>query len=105
MNGIAELAVGNIVKRVLHVIREEDFSVATNALRGLASSAGGDNRDTAEHKDFRAQNVAAVAAGPPSRPPSLHSLLDRTPDSAIAHHSSYIGDSFEGKGKCKLLYA
>jgi translation initiation factor eIF-2B subunit beta len=49
--------------------------------------------------------VAAVAAGPPSRPPSLHSLLDRTPDSAIAHHSSYIGDSFEGKGKCKLLYA
>lgn len=105
MNGIAELAVGNIVKRVLHVIREEDFSVATNALRGLASSAGGDNRDTAEQKDFRAQNVAAVAAGPPSRPPSLHSLLDRTPDSAIAHHSSYIGDSFEGKGKCKLLYA
>eukprot|EP00258_Populus_trichocarpa_P008663 XP_002314491.3 translation initiation factor eIF-2B subunit beta [Populus trichocarpa] len=94
-----ELAVGNIVKRVLHVIREEDFSVATNALRGLVSSAGGDNRDTAEQKDFRAQNVAAVAAGPPSRPPSLHSLLDRTPDSAIAHHSSYIGDSFEGKGK------
>ena len=35
MNGIAELAVGNIVKRVLHVIREEDFSVATNALGGL----------------------------------------------------------------------
>ncbi|KAL9353032.1 hypothetical protein Peur_055712 [Populus x canadensis] len=94
-----ELAVGNIVKRVLHVIREEDFSVATNALRGLVSSAGGDNRDTAEHKDFLSQNVAAVAAGPPSRPPSLHSLLDRTPDSAIAHHSSYIGDSFEGKGK------
>jgi translation initiation factor eIF-2B subunit beta len=102
MNGIAELAVGNTVKRVLHVIREEDFSVSTNALRGLVSSAGGDNRDTAEHKDFLAQNVAAVAAGPPSRPPSLHSLLDRTPDSAIAHHSSYIGDSFEGKGKCKL---
>ncbi|KAL3578008.1 hypothetical protein D5086_019512 [Populus alba] len=93
-----ELAVGNIVKRVLHVIREEDFSVATNALRGLVSSAGGDNRDTAEQKDFRAQDVA-VAAGPPSRPPSLHSLLDRTPDSAIARHSSYIGDSFEGKGK------
>jgi translation initiation factor eIF-2B subunit beta len=65
MNGIAELAVGNIVKRVLHVIREEDFSVATNALRGLVSSAGGDNRDTAEQKDFRGCCCCRTSIAPP----------------------------------------
>ncbi|KAG5236379.1 translation initiation factor [Salix suchowensis] len=84
-----ELAVGNIVRRVLHIIRDEDFSAAT-------SSAGGGDRETAEQNGFRVQTVAA---GPPSRSPSLHAILDRTPDSERAHHSSRDGDSFEGKGK------
>ncbi|KAJ6771406.1 hypothetical protein OIU74_017782 [Salix koriyanagi] len=43
--------------------------------------------------------VAANPVGPPSRSPSLHAILDRTPDSERAHHSSRAGDSFEGKGK------
>ncbi|KAL5081142.1 hypothetical protein RYX36_009563 [Vicia faba] len=34
-----ELAVGNIARRVLHIIREEDFSLATAAIAGLELSA------------------------------------------------------------------
>ncbi|KAJ1426474.1 NagB/RpiA transferase-like [Sesbania bispinosa] len=34
-----ELAVGNIVRRVLHIIREEDLSLATAAIAGLGLSA------------------------------------------------------------------
>ncbi|CAK7327295.1 unnamed protein product [Dovyalis caffra] len=67
-----ELAVGNIVRRVLHIIREEDFSIATNALGGLMSSACDDNKDTGEQKDFQVQTVAAFAPGRTLRP--LHCM-------------------------------
>ncbi|CAJ2662226.1 unnamed protein product [Trifolium pratense] len=43
-----ELAVGNIARRVLHIIREEDLSLATAAIAGLELSAVSDDEDDVE---------------------------------------------------------
>ena len=50
---IAELAVGNIVRRVLHIIREEDLSLATAAMDGLGVSAASDDEDDAERDKYK----------------------------------------------------
>lgn len=103
MNGIAELAVGNIVRRVLHIIREEGLSFMSNAVEGLRLTIGGNNENTAEQEDCQIPFAAAVAARSLSCAPSLCSLLGHMPGSAIAHHSSATGHDSEGKGKCKQL--
>ncbi|XP_020237955.1 translation initiation factor eIF-2B subunit beta [Cajanus cajan] len=73
-----ELAVGNIVRRVLHIIREEDHSLATAAMAALGMSAGSDDEDDVERDDHPVLSAAAVAAAARStlRPPSLQTLLE-----------------------------
>ncbi|PSR97934.1 Translation initiation factor eIF-2B subunit beta like [Actinidia chinensis var. chinensis] len=75
-----ELAVGNVVRRVLHIIREEDLLLVTSDLGGLNLSVGSDDKDAAEMDN---NHVAAAAA---SRNllhrPSLHTLLGNMHNSA-----------------------
>ena len=104
MDVMAELAVGNIVRRVLHIIREEDLSLATAAMAGLNLSAVSDDEDDADQDDhpvISAASVAAAASRSTLRPPSLQTLLEDVPDSAAVPHTSSSGADSEGKSKCK----
>ncbi|XP_021717079.1 translation initiation factor eIF-2B subunit beta-like [Chenopodium quinoa] len=94
-----ELAVGNIVRRVLHIIREEDLSLTTAAIGDLNISVGSDD-DEDDRDDHPVLSAAAVAAAARStlRPPSLHTLLEDVPNASAAPLSSSGGDS-EGKSK------
>ncbi|XP_039124578.1 translation initiation factor eIF-2B subunit beta isoform X1 [Dioscorea cayenensis subsp. rotundata] len=96
-----ELAVGNIVRRVLHIIREEDLSSTTTAMEGLGLSVDSDDDNAGEHEDRPALSAAAVAAAARSalRAPSLHTLLEDIPESAAVPHSSSSGGDSEGKSK------
>ncbi|XAR54454.1 hypothetical protein NMG60_11029588 [Bertholletia excelsa] len=96
-----ELAVGNIVRRVLHIIREEDLSLATAAIGGLNLSAGSDDEDDIDRGDQPVLSAAAVAAAARStlRPPSLQTLLEDAPHSAALHRTSSSGGDSEGKSK------
>lgn len=103
MNFIPELAVGNIVRRVLHIIREEDVSLTAAAVGGLAVLAGSDDEDDFKQDDHPDLSAAAVAAASRStlRPPSLQTLLEDIPQSTAAPHTSSSGGDSEGKSKCK----
>lgn len=97
-----ELAVGNIVRRVLHIIREEDLTSAANAMEGLGlSSNSDDDDDNFESEDRTVLSAAAVAAASRStlRAPSLQTLLEGLPESAYAPHPSSSGGDSEGKSK------
>ncbi|XP_077241676.1 uncharacterized protein LOC143882128 [Tasmannia lanceolata] len=96
-----ELAVGNIVRRVLHIIREEDLSLATTGIGGLGLSAGSDDDEDVERDDRSMLSAAAVAAASRStlRPPSLHTLLEDIPDTAAPHGTSSSEGDSEGKSK------
>ncbi|XP_072990656.1 uncharacterized protein [Typha latifolia] len=96
-----ELAVGNIVRRVLHIIREEDLSSTATAIEGLGLSAGSDDEDDGEHEDRPALSAASLAAAARStlRAPSLQTLLEDIPVSASAPHASSSGGDSEGKSK------
>ncbi|KAK7323316.1 hypothetical protein VNO77_26784 [Canavalia gladiata] len=93
-----ELAVGNIVRRVLHIIREED---ATAAMADLGLSAASDDEDDAERGDHPVLSAAAVAAAARStlRPPSLQTLLEDTPDLAAVPLTCSSGGESEGKSR------
>ena len=107
---VAELAVGNIVRRVLHIIREEDLSLATAAMAGLGVSAASDDEDDVERDENPVLSAAVVAAAARStlRPPSLQTLLEDTSDSAAAPHTSSSGGESDGRSRCEddtgLLY-
>ncbi|KAL3829793.1 hypothetical protein ACJIZ3_018595 [Penstemon smallii] len=91
-----ELAVGNVVRRVLHIIREEDLSLTTDAVDGLSLSDESDNEDDVEQNDHPFLSASAVAAASRNalRPPSLQTLLEDAPHSEAAPHpSSSEGDS------------
>ncbi|KAK1293638.1 hypothetical protein QJS10_CPB17g01796 [Acorus calamus] len=97
-----ELAVGNIVRRVLHIIREEDLSSTAALMEGLnLSGASDDDNDKEEREDGPPLSAAAVAAAARStlRAPSLHTLLEDIPESAVAPHPSSSGGESEGKSK------
>ncbi|XP_010552035.1 PREDICTED: translation initiation factor eIF-2B subunit beta-like isoform X2 [Tarenaya hassleriana] len=94
-----ELAVGNVVRRVLHIIREEDLSLTTAVMAGLDLLDVSDDEDDCKRSSHPAMSAAVVAAAARStlRPPSLQTLLEGTPDSAtVPYTSSSTGDS-EGK--------
>lgn len=105
MTMISELAVGNIVRRVLHIIREEDLSLTTAAVGGLSLSAESDNEDDVDQDDHPALSATAVAAAARStlRPPSLQTLLEDMPHSTAVPQTSSSGGDSEGKSKCMLL--
>lgn len=96
---------GNIVRRVLHIIREEDLSLTTAAIAGLNLSAVSDDETDDNRDDHPVLSAAVVAAAARStlRPPSLQTLLEDTPDSAAIPHTSSSGGDAEGKSKCKHL--
>ncbi|CAH9099004.1 unnamed protein product [Cuscuta epithymum] len=96
-----ELAVGNIVRRVLHIIREEDASLTTAAIGELNISAGSDDEDHTDHDDHPVLSAAAVAAAARStlRAPSLQTLLEDMPHSAAVPHPISSGGDSEGKSK------
>ncbi|KAH8522797.1 hypothetical protein Peur_041281 [Populus x canadensis] len=98
-----ELAVGNIVRRVLHIIREEDLSLTTAAIAGLNLSAAsdGDDDDDVERDEHTVLSAAVVAAAARSslRPPSLQTLLEDMPESAAIPRTSSSGGDSEGKSK------
>ncbi|KAK9046908.1 hypothetical protein V6N11_052778 [Hibiscus sabdariffa] len=96
-----ELAVGNVVRRVLHIIREEDLSLTTAAMAGLNLSAVSDDEDDADRDNQPVLSAAAIAAASRStlRPPSLQTLLEDVPDSAAIPHTSSSGGDSEGKSK------
>ncbi|KAF5469821.1 hypothetical protein F2P56_010380 [Juglans regia] len=96
-----ELAVGNIVRRILHIIREEDLSLTTAAIAGLGLSAGSDDEDDTDQDIHPVLSGASLAAAARStlRPPSLQTLLEDVPDSAAIPHTSSSGCDSEGKSK------
>lgn len=71
-----ELAVGNIMKRVLHIVRVEDLSAVTSDDNGLNLSAETDEEDTAELDCDHVASAAAVGYGSILDRPSLHTLLE-----------------------------
>lgn len=97
---------GNIVRRVLHIIREEDLSLTTAAMAGLNLASVSDDEDDNEHEIQPVLSAVAVAAVSRStlRAPSLKSLLEDVPDSALIARTSSSGGDSEGKSKCKQLY-
>ncbi|KAK6933951.1 Initiation factor 2B-related [Dillenia turbinata] len=101
-----ELAVGNIVRRVLHIIREENLSLAADAIGGLNLSAASDDEDDTEQDDHPVLSAAAVAAAARStlRPPSLHALLEDTLDSAAVPHTSSSGAADKSSRGRKLKH-
>eukprot|EP00897_Mesotaenium_endlicherianum_P002733 jgi/Mesen1/2488/ME000159S01624 len=71
-----ELAVGNVVKRVLHIIREEDASLSALSAAGADSDASGHEESSQEHEEHMSA-VAAVAANRSTlRAKALHMVLD-----------------------------
>lgn len=65
------------MKRVLHIIREEDLSAVTSDVGGLYISAETDDEDIAEcGYDHVASAAAAVACRRIPHRPSLHTLLE-----------------------------
>lgn len=101
-----ELAVGNVVRRVLHIIREEEVSVATSAEAELEAGSDSDDNADSDNDGPPGLSAAVLAAANRSllRAPSLHNLLESVlvPSAAVVPSSSN-GDS-EGKSRCKLLY-
>lgn len=100
-----ELAVGNIVRRVLHIIREEDLSLLTSKTGDLDLSAASDDEGTIDQDYDPIQSAASAAAKSFLRPPSLHALLENMPDRAVPSNiytSSSGGDS-EEKSKADKL--
>ncbi|XP_068647939.1 uncharacterized protein [Aristolochia californica] len=97
-----ELAVGNIVRRVLHIIREEDLSLATTGIADLTVSIGSDDEDDVGGcRQGLVLSAAAVAAASRStlRAPSLQTLLEDIPDSAARGNTCSSGGESEGKSK------
>ncbi|CAA0822689.1 NagB/RpiA/CoA transferase-like superfamily protein, partial [Striga hermonthica] len=90
-----ELAVGNVVRRVLHIIREEDLSLATAAVGGLTLAGESDDEGDTEQDDHPVLSATAVAAAARNalRPPSLQTLLEDVPHSAAAPHASSSGEA------------
>ena len=92
------------MRRVLHIIREEDLSLATAAVAGLGLSSVSDDEDDSERDNHPVLSAAVVAAAARStlRPPSLQTLLEDVPDSGAVPHTSSSGGDSEGKSKCEL---
>lgn len=104
-----ELAVGNVVRRVLHIIREEDLSLATAAVAGLDLLDASDDDEDVNGKGigYPAMSAAVVAAAARStlRPPSLQTLLEGTPESATVPYTSSSGADSESKSKCTFIHS
>ncbi|XAR62677.1 hypothetical protein NMG60_11017523 [Bertholletia excelsa] len=91
VNGTAELAVGNIVRRVLHIIREEDLSPVTSDIGGLSLPSGSDAEDTAARdSDHVEMASAAITSRNFLCPPSLHTLMENMHNKMTACQNSGV---------------
>ncbi|KAF2913421.1 translation initiation factor eIF-2B subunit beta isoform X1 [Oryza sativa Japonica Group] len=94
-----ELAVGNIVRRVLHIIKEEDISSTAVGIEGLSVTAESDDEYDSGNDDHPTLSAAVLAAHARNalRAPSLQTLLEDIPVStALSRSASSAGDS-DGK--------
>ncbi|CAN1813756.1 Translation initiation factor eIF-2B subunit beta [Linum perenne] len=100
-----ELAVGNIVRRVLHIIREEDLSLTTAAVADLNLPTVSDDEDVLDQGDRPILSAAAVAAASRStlRPPSLQMLLDGAPDSVAVPQPASSGAAVDRNSRTRKL--
>ncbi|GAY45433.1 hypothetical protein CUMW_089480 [Citrus unshiu] len=90
-----ELAVRNIVRHVLHIIREEDLSPLTDIVGELKLSAEDDVEDIAE--DENSQKSSATTDGCLLKPPLLLAVFEHLPDSATACQTFSSENIFAGK--------
>lgn len=97
---VAELAVGNIVRRVLHIIREEDVSLTSPAVPGVSVESDDDESDT---KSSYSASAVAAANRSALRAPSLHNLLESIPEPVIAPEApaASVADS-EMRSRCEF---
>jgi hypothetical protein len=86
MHGYAELAVGNIVRRVLRIIRDSDLSLEVG---GLTLVPQGDDGDIVEEDD-KPFLLSDAISQTTLHQPSLVAQLESKPN--LVRH-------FEGKGK------
>ncbi|KQJ96462.1 translation initiation factor eIF-2B subunit beta isoform X1 [Brachypodium distachyon] len=94
-----ELAVGNIVRRVLHIIKEEDISSTAVGIEGLSVTVDSDDEYDSGNDDHPTLSAAVLASHARNalRAPSLQTLLDDIPVStALSRSASSTGDS-DGK--------
>ncbi|KAH9322762.1 hypothetical protein KI387_017401, partial [Taxus chinensis] len=96
-----ELAIGNIVRRVLHLIRDEDLALATTGVEALNVVVDSDDEDDTQHENPSQLSAAALAAANRSTllAPSLHNLLESIPGPAVASRPDSSGGDSEGKSK------
>eukprot|EP00250_Pteridium_aquilinum_P015954 c22857_g2_i2 orf=281-1489(-) len=96
-----ELAVGNVVRRVLHIIREEEVSIATSTEAELVAGSDSDDNADSDNDGPPGLSAAVLAAANKSflRAPSLHNLLESVfvPSAAVVPSSS--GGDSEGKSR------
>eukprot|EP00250_Pteridium_aquilinum_P015953 c22857_g1_i2 orf=155-949(-) len=92
-----ELAVGNIVRRILHIIREEEVSVSSTKAEAGSDTDENDDSDLDDLPDLSAAAVAAASRSA-LRAPSLHNLLESLPSPSAVLAPSSSGDS-EGKSR------
>ncbi|KAG8088483.1 hypothetical protein GUJ93_ZPchr0010g7914 [Zizania palustris] len=94
-----ELAVGNIVRRVLHIIKEEDISSTAVGIEGLSATADSDDEYDSANDDHPTLSAVVLAAHARNalRAPSLQTLLEDIPvNTALSRSASSTGDS-DGK--------
>lgn len=84
----AELAIGNIVRRVLRSIREEEM-LTDDILTGVN-----------DEDSLQGYKPVSPAARNRLRAPSLHALIESVPISAAACHAA--GEDSDLTGKCKI---
>lgn len=96
-----ELAIGNIVRRVLHIIREEEVSVATSTVAEAGAGSDSDENDDSNHNGQSGLSAAALAAASRSalRARSLHNLLESVPTPSAAVTVASSGGDSEGKSR------
>jgi translation initiation factor eIF-2B subunit beta len=99
----AELALGNIVRRVLHIIREEDVSLASDSI--LDSTLDSDDEDEFRNAAGRsALSAVSVAAATRNtlRAPSLYNLLESVPGTAATQVARVpSATESEARSRCK----
>lgn len=89
------------MRRVLHIIKEEDISFTAVGIEGLSVTAVSDDECDSGNDDRPTLSAAVLASHARNalRAPSLQTLLDDIPVStALSHSSSSAGDS-DGKSK------
>lgn len=93
-----ELTVGNVVRRVLHIIREEEATLEAKTLADVSNIVLSDDDDEEIHENRSAAVVVAVNRSV-LRAPSLHNLLESIPAARTTPCGASSGGDSESKSK------